>query len=387
MAIAAWCLAAILSVPFVWLAVECLAALLPARRRANSAARPRVAVLVPAHNEEAGIASTLRDILPQLAPVDQLLVIADNCADTTAAVARAAGAEVYERRDDVRRGKGYALDFGIRQLTADPPGVLIVIDADTRTQPGTIDALARAVASTGRAAQATNLLEPPAGAGPGARLSAFAFFFRNAIRTRGMDRLGLPCLLYGTGMALPYAALARIDLANGDITEDMRLGIDLAVQGTPPMFVPEAGVRGTLPGGASAATSQRRRWEHGHMATIARTVPRLLVSGLVRPRLLGLALHLGVPPLALLALLGVGGVALFAVLGQWQPAAMLLGAMTAALLGLLMTWAVFARDRLPARDLILLPVYVLRKVPIYLGFIFRRQKAWVRTEREVPAGK
>jgi cellulose synthase/poly-beta-1,6-N-acetylglucosamine synthase-like glycosyltransferase len=182
-------------------------------------------------------------------------------------------------------------------------------------------------------------------------------------------------------MALPYAALTRIDLANGDITEDMRMGIELAIQGAPPMFVPEAGVRGTLPGGASAATTQRRRWEHGHMATIARIVPRLVVRGLARPRLLGLALHLAVPPLALLVLLGVGGVGLFAVLGHWPPAGLLLGAMSAALLGLLLTWAVFARDRLPARDLVLLPLYVLRKVPIYLGFIFRRQKAWVRTER------
>src|SRR5205085_486900 len=117
-------------------------------------------------------------ILPQLRPGDRLLVVADNCADHTAAVAREAGAEVAERHDDNRRGKGFALDFGIKHLAADPPEVVIVIDADTEVGVGSIDILAAAAAT--RPAQAMNLLDPPAQAGPEARLSAFAFYFRNA---------------------------------------------------------------------------------------------------------------------------------------------------------------------------------------------------------------
>src|SRR5205085_6347229 len=96
---------------------------LPASRAAAPGAsrRPRVAVLMPAHNEAAGIAASLATVTPQLVAGDRLLVVADNCVDDTAAVAAAAGAEVVQRRDTTRRGKGYALGFGLRHLAPDPP--------------------------------------------------------------------------------------------------------------------------------------------------------------------------------------------------------------------------------------------------------------------------
>jgi glycosyltransferase involved in cell wall biosynthesis len=73
------------------------------------------------------IAGSLRSILPQLAEADRLLVVADNCSDDTAAIATAEGAETIERSDLAHRGKGYALDFGIRHLELDAPDVVIVI--------------------------------------------------------------------------------------------------------------------------------------------------------------------------------------------------------------------------------------------------------------------
>lgn len=384
---ACWILAIVVAVPFAWLAVECVAALCPPRRSWSvDGPRGRVAVLIPAHDEEAGIATTLTDVRGQLAPGDRVVVVADNCSDATAEVARTAGAEVVERSDAARRGKGYALDFGVRSLAADPPDVVIVIDADTRALPGAIDALRQSVTRSGRPAQALNTLDAPAGSGPGGRLSSFAFFFRNAIRARGMDRLGLPCLLYGTGMALPWDAVAAMNLANSDLTEDMRLGIDFACQGRPAVFVPAARVTGLLPVAVGAARSQRRRWEHGHIATILRVTPRLLMQGLARPRLLGLALHLSVPPLALLAVIGVITLAALAALGATQPALVLGSAIGLASAGVFLTWVIFARDRLSLLDLALLPVYVARKVPIYLGFVVNRQKAWVRTARDAPKG-
>src|SRR5262245_59099720 len=72
--------------------------------------RPRLAVLVPAHNESAGLLPALHVIQALLRAADRLLVVADNCSDDTAAIARAAGAEVAERNDLNRIGKGYALD-------------------------------------------------------------------------------------------------------------------------------------------------------------------------------------------------------------------------------------------------------------------------------------
>ena len=96
---------------------------------------------MPAHNESAAIAATLEDIKAQLRAGDRLLVVADNCTDDTAAVARLSGAEVVERQDSERIGKGYALDWGLRHLDKDPPDVVVMIDADCRLAEGAIDRL------------------------------------------------------------------------------------------------------------------------------------------------------------------------------------------------------------------------------------------------------
>jgi cellulose synthase/poly-beta-1,6-N-acetylglucosamine synthase-like glycosyltransferase len=126
------------------LVVELVAAQLPARREANDpTTRLTCAVLIPAHNEETGIGPTLSSILPQLGAGDRVLVVADNCTDATAAVARASGAEVVERTDATRRGKGYALDFGVRTLEKAPPAVVVIVDADCTLESGSLDRLVR----------------------------------------------------------------------------------------------------------------------------------------------------------------------------------------------------------------------------------------------------
>ena len=139
--------AALLVIPVVVFCLEVVAAIaLPQRQlglgHPGHGVRRRLAVLVPAHNESAGLLPTLADIQSQLSPGDRLLVIADNCTDDTAVVARTAGAEVIERRDTEKLGKGYALDFGLRRLSLDPPEIVIFVDADCRVECDTIDRLA-----------------------------------------------------------------------------------------------------------------------------------------------------------------------------------------------------------------------------------------------------
>src|SRR5262249_14964254 len=133
--------AILLAIPVAVLCIEIIAAIiLPERHLATCfghGVRPRLAVLVPAHNESRGLLPTLSDIRSQLLPHDRLLVVADNCTDDTADVARAEGAEVIERHDLSRLGKGYALDYGLRHLSFDPPEIVIAIDADCRVEPGT----------------------------------------------------------------------------------------------------------------------------------------------------------------------------------------------------------------------------------------------------------
>jgi cellulose synthase/poly-beta-1,6-N-acetylglucosamine synthase-like glycosyltransferase len=370
--------------PLAVLTVECLAALLPTRRPTDGP-RPTCAVLVPAHDEEAGLPATLASIWPQLEPGDRLLVIADNCTDGTAAVAGVAGTEVLERHDRDRRGKGYALAAGVDALRAGPPDVVVVVDADCRAAAGAIDRLIRTAAATGRPVQAVNFIDPPPAATSTSRLSAWAVRVKNMVRPRGLRRLGLPCLLTGSGMAFPWRLLRDAPLATGHIVEDMRLGIDLAVAGHPTAFEPTAEFSSALPAAGRAARSQRTRWEHGHLGMLFTQVPRLWVLAVRQRRLelAGLALELGVPPLSVLGLAWAAAVVACLTLAEsWLPAGLLLGGGALATGAGLLAWAAFGRSLLPPTALLAAPAYAAGKLPMYLKFLVRPQQAWVRTPRD-----
>lgn len=383
--------ALILLIPIGVLFVECMAALLPIRRFSwqPNVPRPKIAVLVPAHNEAIGIVATLQALLPQLTQDDRLLVVADNCDDETATLARMAGATVIERHNLEQRGKGYALDFGIQFLTKDSPDAVVIVDADCDVAMGAIEKIARLAVTTNRPVQATYLLTQPAKPTPKNAVSVLAFTVKNLVRPAGMLRLGIPNLLTGTGMALPWTIVPMISLASGNIVEDMQLGLDLAIAGHPPTFCAEAKVMGALPQQNQAATTQRTRWEHGHLQTLLTQVPRLLQAGLKQRRfdLLAIALDLLIPPLSLLVLLWVAGaivMMLATLLGASIVPVSLLGLAGFLLVSaILSAWAKFCQRELPLQTLLSIPLYILWKIPLYLSFLVKPQTKWVRTERDV----
>jgi cellulose synthase/poly-beta-1,6-N-acetylglucosamine synthase-like glycosyltransferase len=346
-------------------------------------------VLVPAHNEAEVIGATLADIIPQLSSCDRLVVVADNCTGSTAAIAREAGAEVVERTDTLRRGKGYALDFGIHYLTADPPEGIVVVDADCRMTDGSLDRIAERAIASGRPVQALYLMGAPSGGSDAkARVGEFAWVVKNRVRPLGLHRLGLPCQLMGAGMSFSWSVLRRANVAGGEIVEDMKLGLDLARQGYPPLFCPEALVTSEFPTDAAAGKTQRTRWEHGHLGMIFAELPGLLWQA-ARSRdvkLLAIALDLAVPPLALLAILVASVVATTGVSAAagWASAAPLYVALAGAgglAFAVLVAWLGWGRRILSLRDLAVIPLYALAKLPIYMLFWVRRQKAWMRTPR------
>ena len=382
-------LALAILVPVSVFFIEVLTALSQHRPRAMpDGRRPRVAVVIPAHNETLVIAATLRAIAPQLTAGDRLIVVADNCTDDTATLAAAGGAEVLERSDRERRGKGYALDFGVRHLERKPPEVVLIIDADCTVDSGVIERLARLSLATERPVQALYLMNSPEGAGLKTRIAEFAWLVKNQVRALGRHRLGLPCQLMGTGMAFPWPAISTAALASGHIVEDLKLGVDLARAGSPTLFCPEARVTSHFPSTLEGIASQRTRWEHGHLDVILRTAPRLFFAALRRRdhNLLGLAFDLCVPPLALLILLTLivfAGSAVFClstklVLPLW------LSAMSLVMLGsgVLLAWASYGRQVISLASLAYAPLYALWKIPIYLKFLVSRQAEWIRSRRD-----
>lgn len=380
---------ALVSVPAVFLCVECVLALAPFKRGYKAQlGRPAAAVLVPAHNEEAVISQTLEAIRAQLLVGDRLVVVADNCTDGTAAVAASAGAEVLERHDVMHRGKGFALAHGMAALAEKSPNIVVLMDADCLPMPGAIPSLIVHAASAHKPAQALYLLESPADPRPRNRVSAFAFLVKNHVRALGAQRLGLPCLLRGTGMAFPWEVIRTAPLATGNIVEDLQLGIDLTLAGHAPVFCPEALVTGCLPSNAAATKKQRTRWEHGHLHTIRKTVLPTMAKALLhfRPDLLLLALDIAVPPLSLLVLiwtmLGVASCLVWRFTGAALPIDIWACGAVMLLTTLLAVWMRFGRKIIGLATLAAIPLYVLAKIPMYVGYVLSREREWVRTERD-----
>ncbi|PKO74020.1 MAG: glycosyl transferase [Betaproteobacteria bacterium HGW-Betaproteobacteria-15] len=353
-----------------------------------ASARPSIAVLVPAHNESAGILPTLQAIQARLQAGDRLLVVADNCTDDTAELAASAGAEVIERHDSARRGKGYALDYGVRYLEFSPPDVLIIVDADCMVHGDSLQLLARQCLQTNSPAQAMYLMQSPVGAGLKTRVAEFAWAVKNRARPLAYQRCGLPCQLMGTGMAFPWELIQAAELASGHIVEDLKLGLDFAAAGHAPQLCSEALVTSVFPANTDGAQSQRTRWEHGHLGMILTDGPWYFASALrtMNGRLLALVLDMCVPPLALLTLLVVL-LALLAAVMSWLSGAVWpwsLAIFNLLLLGIavLLAWLVHGRHILSFSHLAYAPFYALAKVPLYLRFIFKRQVDWVRSRRD-----
>ena len=374
------------------LAVQALASVLLPRGRqhtASAGATPPFVVLMPAHDEEAIIGASVAATLAALPPEGRLLVVADNCSDATAALARAAGAQVTERHNTSLRGKGYALAHGVAELAAVRPEVVIVLDADCVATPGSLSLLAQEAARLQRPVQGLYDMRAPAGAGLVQRMAAFAWDFRTRLRAEGWRRLGLPCQLLGSGMAFPGSVLERVDLATGHIVEDLKLGLDCATLGIAPQLLPEALVYSTFPTNTQGEKSQRQRWEHGHMSMVVSDAPRLLARALSTRNLglLVLTLDMCVPPLALFGLMLGGHAALvggLSLVGWAYPLVQGLALLNVGLLlgAIGLGWWRAGRRWVSLGELLFVPWYILRKIPIYLKFLTRRQMNWIRTRRD-----
>jgi cellulose synthase/poly-beta-1,6-N-acetylglucosamine synthase-like glycosyltransferase len=383
--------ATLLLIPSCVLLAEIIGALAGAREGAaippSRSLGRKAAILVPAHNEGAGLLPTLSDIKAQMGASGRLLVIADNCTDDTEAVARSAGAEVVVRNDLSRRGKGYALACGIEHLSADPPDVLIVVDADCRLAPDVIDRLVTACTSENRPVQALYLMNPPPDTSLKYGLAQFAWRMKNWARPLGLRALGLPCQLMGTGMAFPWSVACAVDFADGSLVEDLKIGLEMALAGSAPVFCPPVGVTSDFPTSTLGVKTQRQRWEQGHIGTIISTAPRLLAAGIWRRDrdLIALALDLAVPPLSLLAMfltaLLFASVILAILTRNFTALYISLAAFAGFVIAVFLCWRKFGRDILTPAAIFLIPGYVIGKFPIYVQLFRKSGSKWIRTDR------
>jgi 1,2-diacylglycerol 3-beta-glucosyltransferase len=352
----------------------------------------RLAILVPAHDEERLVARCVRSLLDQDYPaaLRRVLVVADNCTDATAEVAAAAGAEVWTRTDPSARGKGQALRWAMDSLLAgpDPPEAVVVVDADSVAEPGLLAGLASAAEGGHDAVQAEYLVLEETGA-TRERLLAAAFLLFHRVRFRGRGALGLPAALVGNGMLFTRRLLETHPWSAFTGVEDLEQTVRLRLAGVRVQFAGDALVRGPMAGGASADRRQRLRWEGGRFNVVRRYLPALVAAALRRhdPGLLGTALDLAVPPLGLLAMTCLAGTAVaiaLALLGAviWPAVLVWAGALLALPAYVLVGLIAARADPRHFRALLGAPIFLLRKIATYarLGRGFDPSR-WERTER------
>jgi hypothetical protein len=253
-------------------------------RRQSLAGGPHdlvLAVVIPAHDEEDQVATAVQSVMAAdyRSAKRRVIVVADNCSDQTATVARIAGAEVWERHDPDRRGKGYALDWAFRRLLEDESvQAVCVVDADCEVSRNLLEALASRLRSGADAAQATYLISNP-DESPRAALRWAGFALFNVIRPLGRDRLGMSCGLLGTGMAISRELLQRSPWAAFSFAEDREQHMRWVLSGARVAYAPEAQVRSPAPSSIKAGSAQEARWESGRGRLLAELTPRLLARG------------------------------------------------------------------------------------------------------------
>jgi cellulose synthase/poly-beta-1,6-N-acetylglucosamine synthase-like glycosyltransferase len=351
--------------------------------------RLRFDIIVPAHDEAASIERVIASLLRMDWPRDgfRVNVVADNCSDATAAIARAAGARVLERHDEQRRGKGYALDFAFQAVGAEGwSDAVVVVDADSETSTNLLEAYAARLAGGAGAVQAHyGVLNP--WASWRTRLMTIAQEAFHTIRSRARERLGLSCGLRGTGWCVTHELLRQVPYRAYSLTEDVEYSIDLGLAGHRVLFAGEATCDGEMVTGAKAAGTQRERWERGRFQLVrSRTAPLLRAAWRRRdPVCLDLALDLLLPPLSYVALMVAAFGAAAAAANLWQPQFRIwawLAAGCGASLGyyVLRGWQLSGMGARGLLDLAAAPAFIGWKLLV----MARRGpvQGWIRTDRE-----
>jgi cellulose synthase/poly-beta-1,6-N-acetylglucosamine synthase-like glycosyltransferase len=351
----------------------------------------RFNVVVPAHDEAAGIASTVGSLLAVDYPrsLFEVTVVADNCTDDTAERARRAGATVLERTDAVLRGKGYALAHAFEKIVAEGKAdAVVVIDADTVVSPNLLRAFDARLAAGAVAAQADYAVRN-VDDGWRTRLMAIAFGMFHVVRSRGRESFGVSCGLRGNGMCFTTSLLREVPHDAFSIVEDLEYGIRLGERGHRVHYAGEAHVYGDMVAGEKASRSQRERWEGGRWQMAKRHGLPLLRRAISErsPLLADLAMDVLVPPLSLLVAATVAGTAASAVVSAASlrptPALYLFGASGVFLLAYAARgWQLSGTGARGLASLARAPGYMVWKATLPLRRRAAATTEWVRTARE-----
>jgi len=381
-----------LAVMLLYLLLLMLAAARPCRTVVRVNTQRTFRIIIPAHNEELVLEPVLHRLMSLRYPRSKfdVIVIADNCSDRTAEVARRCGARVLERIDEIDRGKGHALAYAFTQLRAEQFDAYVILDADTLVGPTLLAVLNQYLDAGHRVIQGHyDVLNPYETSRTTLMYLAFRIF--NYVRPLGRRALGLSTGLKGNGMCFTKSVIDRHPWNAFSLAEDIEYTTILLTNGVHIVFAPEVHIWAQMPANRTQATTQRIRWEAGRLQLARRDGLRLILQGLRHrdPHIFDWGMDLAIPPLAAFALMILGGLG--------TAAGALLYSRTPATIAVVLAWSVlFAAlglfvlgsmvvGRLPKQAftaLLQVPGYVAWKLWIYAVMVVRRTpQQWIRTER------
>ncbi len=348
----------------------------------------RFLLLIPAHNEARLLPSMLANLhaLDYPAELYQIHVIADNCEDATAQIAREAGAVVHERFNADERGKPYALRWALAQIwqRGDAHDAVVILDADTVVDANLLRVFDARLARGERAVQSYYAVRDPESSWS-ASLRMVSLAALHFLRPQGRMVLGGSAGLKGNGM-LFAADLLRQHEWPLSLTEDIEYHMALILSGERVTFAPDAVVYAEMPGSLAASSTQNSRWERGRVEMVRRYVPQLLGKAAERRSfvLFDAAVEQIIPPFSILV--AATGGALLAALALRRPGLAASAALLLLVQGLyILAGLVIARvPRRVYQALLYAPVFVAWKVWLYIKVLLGRDHSgWVRTARNV----
>ncbi len=367
------------------------------RRALKAPAEPhRYAVLISARNEEAVIAGLIGSIKAQSydSELVTVFVVADNCTDKTAEVARRAGASVFQRYNKDQVGKGYALQFLLRQIddlySRDYFDGFFVFDADNVLEP---DYIANMNAMFSQGCDIITSYRDSKNYGDNWISAGYALWFLRESKylNDARMRLGTSCAVSGTGFLVSRKVM---DECGGWsfflLTEDIEFTAHNVVAGRTIAYCGDAVLYDEQPTRFSQSWNQRLRWAKGYLQVFGRYGVGL-ITGMARGSFSCFDMSMAIMPAAVLSVAGIinNGVGLFITLSAGKdPSAVLLSAflmladayLTVFVIGALTTASEWRRIYAPTWKKLLFaftfPIFMLTYIPISVVAVFSRRVTW-----------
>ena len=350
------------------------------------------AVLVAAHNESNVIGQLVDNFAIMNYPKSlyDVYVIADNCTDNTAEVARRAGAEVLERFDPENRGKGFAMEWGFAKLFAQSKqyDAIAVFDADNLVDPEFLRVMNQHLLKGETVIQGYLDAKNPTDTWV-AGTFAICFWVVDHIWHLAKYNIGLSSCLGGTGMVISTDLLKRHGWGATCLTEDLEFTMKCLAEGISTSWAHEAVVYDEKPLTFIQSWNQRKRWAQGHFDVASRFIPKLFAEGIRRRdiRLLDGILHLLQPHFLILSTTFV----LLSMIHQQVPFytnilyTILPGEVWAvvAIGQYIFPLIVLTKIHAPLKSwfyMLLYPVFIYSWVPVtFIGYQHRHDKSWSHT--------